>query len=214
MQAGSLIRQLAPLLDIKAARIAIIVALVSLSVVGIWLNALPSPCAWFLKVTEYLENRWLLGLAVVLVWSFCLFLTVLPFGTATILVAGYFLGPVAGISQYIALIAASIVLYEIGRDSDPKALERRLEKFPSLSRVAGLARRRGFAFSALLRIVPVVPSAVASLAASYFSVDRRSFILGTILAGWCRPLGFAFLGSLGRFAPVCGIDPMMPSVTF
>lgn len=153
------------------------------------------------------DSQHLVWFALLAIVSFALLVTGIPFGTATILLAGYFLGPLAGPVQFVSLVLASIVLYEAAREKNPARLQAELESYPQLARYAGLARRQGFWFSVLMRLVPVVPSAVASLAAAFFSVSRREFLLATLLAGWVRPVGFAVLGSLGRFAPICGINP-------
>lgn len=128
------------------------------------------------------------------------------------MLAGLILGPLAGFVQFISLILASIVLFEIAREVDGRKLEDRLADYPNLSKLAGLASRRGLTFSIVSRLLPIVPSAVASLGAAYFSVKRRDFIVGTLLSGWVRPVCFGILGSLGRFAPICGIDPAFGNI--
>lgn len=145
------------------------------------------------------------GLLVVFVWSALVFCTVLPLGTVTVLIAGYIFGPVAGLVQFCALFVASLVLYEVGRDRDQSLLAQQIEASPALSRLVASAGASGLWISIGLRLLPVVPSAGAALTASFLQLTRTDFLLGTVLAGWVRPLGFAYLGSLGRFVPICGI---------
>lgn len=192
----------------RAVRVGLVVATASILIFAVWsMSQGWAACNTITDASRYVADRYILFIAVLMIWSFFVFLTVMPLGTATILLAGYFLGPVAGAAQFASLVLASLILYETGRERDPVRLERDLSAYPKLARYAGFARRQGFWFSVLMRLVPVVPSAAASLAAAFFSVSRRDFILATLLAGWVRPVGFAVLGSLGRFAPICGIDP-------
>lgn len=196
------------LLNGRAARAGLVVAAASILIFAVWsMSQSSTACSMIADASHYVADRYMLIITLLMIWSFFLFLTVMPLGTATILLAGYFLGPIAGLAQFASLALASFILYENGRERDPARLERDLSLYPKLAGYAGLARRHGFWFSVLMRLVPVVPSAVASLAAAFFSVSRREFLLATLLAGWVRPVGFAVLGSLGRFAPICGIDP-------
>lgn len=192
----------------RAVRVGLVVAAASLLLFSAWsLSQSPSACSAIIDALRFVDERYLLFIGLLMIWSFLLFLTVVPLGTATIMLAGYFLGPIAGAAQFISLVLASLVLFETGRERDPARLENELAVYPKLARYAGVARRQGFWFSVLMRLAPVMPSAAASLAAAFFSVSRRDFLLATLIAGWVRPVGFAFLGSLGRFAPICGIDP-------
>jgi len=138
-------------------------------------------------------------------WSFGLFLTVMPLGTVTIILFGFLLGPAAGLVQFVALILSSMILYELGRGSDEETVNRRLEEYPALSRIGRVAAGHGKWATVILRLVPIVPSAVASLTASFFAISRWDFLIGTLVAGWVRPVAFAALGSLGHYAPVCGL---------
>lgn len=212
MSVGLVVRRLKPLLDLKSAKLGIALAVISLMGTLVAMSALPSPCSLLPAMAAFADAHRSLGLLLLGAWSFSLFMTVLPFGTVTILLAGYFLGPAAGLVQFIALIGASIIIYEVGRERDPALVEKRLADFPNLARSANLARRKGLAFSAFVRLVPVIPSAVASISASYFGISRQHFLLGTVIAGWCRPVGFAVLGHLGRFSPVCGINPAVTQI--
>ena len=196
------------LLSPKSLRLALVVALVSITAMTFyWASGSQTFCESLLQTYAIADAHRVAGLFILFVVCFCLFLTIVPAGTLIILLAGFLFGPLAGPVQFAAIVCASLILYEIGKEGDPERLERELTEWPKLAAFAGLAKRRGFTFSVLMRLTPVVPSAVASLGASYFSVSRKDFILGTLAAGWVRPVGFALLGSLGRFAPICGIDP-------
>lgn len=198
----------ARLLDARAARIGVGIGALSFAAMLLWaIAARPSLCAYSLGILTYAEQHSLVAFAVLVMWSFLLFHTVLPLGTITILLAGYMLGPAAGLAQFVSLTASSIILFELGREADRHYVERQLAAFPNISRLVASARHRGVFFTVIMRLAPVVPTAVTSLSASYLGLSRRDFLSGTLLAGWVRPVVFAALGSLGRFAPVCGIDP-------
>ncbi|MEL7040615.1 MAG: VTT domain-containing protein [Pseudomonadota bacterium] len=140
---------------------------------------------------------------VVLLWSFFLFLTVLPLGTVTVVAAGYILGPIAGAIQFVSLVAASILLYELAKEKDNRVLDDRLVEYPRLLKLINTMRHRGIVFVVLSRLLPMIPSAIASLSASYVGISRQDYLLGLFLAGWVRPILFGMLGALGRSAPIC-----------
>lgn len=201
-----MIQLLKVFLDARSVRIGAAVALVTVLMLAVWIMIQQqSPCSILLEQTRNANERQVLVFAALIAWSFLLFLTVMPLGTATVVLAGFFLGPMAGVAQFASLVAASAVLYELGRDRDPERLSRELAEWPQVAKLAALPRRNGFIFSALLRLVPVVPTAVASLSASYFAISRKDFMLATLAVGWVRPVGFAILGSLGKVSGICGI---------
>jgi len=196
-------------LESRSAVLGVLIAGMSLVIVAVWLLiGQPDLCAGVTELILVSERHSLALYGLLIVWSFCLFLTVLPLGTLTILLAGLLLGPMAGLAQFLALLLASAVVYEIGRERDPERLGRELAHYPRLLALAGLARRRGFYFISLMRIAPVVPSAVCCLGASLFGVSRTQFYGGTLATGWIRPVAFALLASAGRLLPVCDGGPL------
>jgi uncharacterized membrane protein YdjX (TVP38/TMEM64 family) len=193
----------------SSVRVGLLVAIVSVTALAGWNFLSPvSACDVAKPAVSAASDHLLVGLLLVFVCSSLLFLTVLPLGTATILIAGYLLGPVAGLAQYFAVILTSVILFEVGRERDPEEIKRQLAAYPALSRLFETVGSRGLWVSCLLRLVPVVPSAVASLCASFIGLRRRDFILGTVLAGWVRPIGFACVGAFGHFSQVCGVGPV------
>ncbi len=137
------------------------------------------------------------GAIVLFIWSFFLFLTVLPFGTATILIAGALLGAWAGWVQFAALVLASLILFEVSGGGRQAAAMHWIEGRPRLIRILRGVASRGLLATAVLRLAPVVPSAVCSLAAAGFGISRAKFFLGTLALGWVRPVAFATLGAAG-----------------
>ena len=167
------------------------------------LSSSAEPCEIVAAIMRRSETHSLAIMLVLAALWFGLFLTFLPLGTSSVMAFGYLLGPQVGIVQFAALVAASAVLFEVSRDSDQDALAARLQAQPALLGLAQRVRRRGLWFSSLLRLVPVAPSAAASLAGSYFHLSRRDFYGGTLLAGWVRPVVFAWLGAAAADLPIC-----------
>lgn len=190
----------------RAVRIGAGVFLISIAaLVAVELLDPMAVCNGLLELQRIAQEHRMLAYAILLCWSFLLFLTVMPLGTLTILMAGFLLGPAAGGVQFVALVLSSAILYKLGSESDPAAVNRRFAAYPVLAKVRDKSVRGGKWVSAGLRLVPVVPSAVASLMASFLGITWRDFMIGTIAAGWVRPVAFAFVGFGGQFAPVCGI---------
>lgn len=160
-------------------------------------------CDIILETIKQTDEHILIAFVSFFAFSFFLFLTVIPLGTVSVVTAGFILGPAAGAVQYIALACASILLYEIGRDEDERSLVRLIDRFPRLRYLINLFQSNGIAFCVASRILPIVPSAIASLAASYIGINRRDYVIGTISAGWVRPVGFGLVGALGQQLPLC-----------
>ncbi|MXO87425.1 VTT domain-containing protein [Alteraurantiacibacter aestuarii] len=160
-------------------------------------------CERFLQFIALMQDNYWPFMIGLFVFCSLLFLTVIPLGTTVVLLAGYFFGVEAGLVQFAGLVLASIILFEASHGSDPAQLEQALAPWRRLSRFARLARQYGLVFCIVMRVAPVIPSAVASLGASYFGIGRRQFYAGIVLAGWVRPLFFAWAGSQAANLPVC-----------
>ena len=136
-------------------------------------------------------------------WSFAIFLTVLPLGTATILIAGAALGAWAGSVQFAALVVASAVLFEVSGEQRQEDAVRFVKGRPRVFRIIEAFRTRGILATAVLRLAPVVPSAVCSLAAAGLGIGRWKFYIGTLMVGWVRPVIFAYMGATAaKLAPI------------
>lgn len=189
----------------RSARAGLFVLAATLAGFAAWELFSPLPfCEVIRIVSEQVGARPLLGLMLLFVWSLVLFLTVLPLGTITVLTAGFLFGPVAGLVQFAAVLVSSLILFEWSRARSALGGKSQLQAESLAERLADLARRRGLITSAVLRLLPVVPSAVATLTATLVGLSRRDFMLGTLLAGWVRPVAFAVLGSLAGQLPACG----------
>lgn len=132
-------------------------------------------------------------------WSMVLFLTVLPLGTATILLAGALLGGWVGWVQFGSLVLASMVIYQTGFVSEATRKQGNLSHRPWVSRTVKRAEERGILVASVLRIVPIIPSAVCSLICVSTGVSLRKFLIATLAFGWVRPVFFAHVGGLTEF---------------
>lgn len=182
---------------------ALILILSAACAILIYLNWEADSCLRLEAAISYVNHNFIVLSIVLLLWSFFLFLTVLPLGTVTVVTAGYVLGPIAGAIQFVSLVAASIILYELAKDKDNRLFDDRLGEYPRLMNLINTMRHRGIVFVVLSRLLPMIPSAIASLSASYVGISRRDYMVGLFLAGWVRPILFGMLGALGRTAPIC-----------
>ena len=136
-----------------------------------------------------------LAYALLFIWCFLLFLTVAPLGSFTILAAGFFLGPVAGIVQFLALCASSFILHIWTAPRSKRAVYERVIKNKSVLKIVEKFRGRPVTTVCALRIVPIIPSCLCVLTCSAFAIPGRALLIGTILTGWIRPIALAYIGS-------------------
>ncbi len=137
----------------------------------------------------------LIGFSVLLLFTFVLFVSVLPFGSITVLVAGAVLGPGAGWVVFAALIASGVFLFEL---SSPDLQQKAVAEVIRHRRVAkwvSRLRHHGTLTVGVLRVAPVVPAAICSLAAAGLGIARRKFIIGTLAFGWIRPVALGVIGA-------------------
>lgn len=120
-----------------------------------------------------------------------------PSGTISIVLGGMAIGPLAGVLYFTAMLIAGVIVYSLARPA-PGQAERLIRRFApgrNARRYGRLAlrrmRRRPIAATAALRLVPVVPSAGCALILAGAGISLRGLILGTLAAGWVRPLAFA-----------------------
>ena len=141
---------------------------------------------------------------VLFIWSTILFLTVLPLGTATILIAGALLGTWAGWVQFVAQLVASLIIYEAAPPSREQDAIQYLDARPRLKTAILRLQHHGIVATSFLRILPVVPSALCSILCKALDIHRSKFIAGTVAVGWIRPVLFASIGSAASLAAIKG----------
>jgi uncharacterized membrane protein YdjX (TVP38/TMEM64 family) len=152
-------------------------------------------------------------------WALVANCLVVPAGSLSLVVGGALLGAVVPTSIWAAAqLLTAPVLYNLTlstvRGSALADLAQRyLNRAPvQAAALTGFAAANGVLATALLRLLPIMPNAPAAIIAATSGVPLRSFVLGSLLAGWVRPLYFATLGaaigSLGRLDAIT--DLMSP----
>lgn len=130
---------------------------------------------------------------------------IIPTGTVMLLAAGALLGPVVGGLYYLGMIAAAPITYYAAA-SRPRDARRRLSRVLPRSTwrpLLGSMKRfqdHPVLATAMLRLLPVLPSAGAALLAGAAGLRFTAFWLGTWLSGWLRPVAISLLGYLLRHA--------------
>jgi uncharacterized membrane protein YdjX (TVP38/TMEM64 family) len=135
--------------------------------------------------------------------SFLSLCIVVPTGSLTMTAGGYILGYVAGPIFFVAMLGASALVHAAsGYPLVARMLARTLEQRGSKARIAlyteKLMRRtemRPILLTAMLRLVPVLPSAAVAFVARQLGVSARDQLLGTMATGWIRPMAYAALGA-------------------
>ena len=142
---------------------------------------------WLVSTVTHARSHPLRSCALLFFGWTCLFLTVAPLGSVTVMVAGFVFGPLIGSLQALAQLAASALLYAF--------LPRPTHAAPEGSDASRVLRERPVLFVSLLRLVPVLPSAVSVIAYRELGISFRHMVVGTALAGWVRPVGLAYVAS-------------------
>lgn len=142
---------------------------------------------WLVSTITYARSHPLRFCALLFLGWTCLFLTMAPLGSVTVMVAGFVFGPLIGGLQALAQLAASALLYAFLPRPTHAALEG--------SDASKMLRERPVLFVGLLRLVPVLPSAVSVIAYRELGISSRHMVLGTALVGWVRPVGLAYVAS-------------------
>jgi uncharacterized membrane protein YdjX (TVP38/TMEM64 family) len=101
----------------------------------------------------------------------------------SLLAAGALFGPVLGtVLSYLADQISAAICYAIARGGGQKWVADQLNSKPKAKKVVELlAKRRGAATTALLRVCPVAHYTATSYAAGLAGVTPKSFLLGTAI---------------------------------
>jgi uncharacterized membrane protein YdjX (TVP38/TMEM64 family) len=139
----------------------------------------------------------ILGFAV---WAIAANLIVIPSGSLTLILAGFFVGAwLPAALWWGAQVVTAPIVHTIGaRSIEPALVERLLQRAglgASIEVLRLAARREGFLASAVLRLTPLLPGAPGAVIAAAAGICRTKFTLATLAVGWLRPLYFASLGA-------------------
>lgn len=140
------------------------------------------------------KTKALIGLGL-FVWSCVLFTTFMPLGTATVLLAGYVLGPAAGLIQFGSMLISTVFLYRVFEQPDKSYRIENYTQNSTLLKLFDLVSDHSIWTVSLLRIIPVIPSAACVFISRILCIRLKDMIIGTLFVGWIRPVFFAFLGS-------------------
>ena len=135
-----------------------------------------------------------------LTWAIAANLIVIPSGSLTLVVAGFFAGAwIPALLWWGAQVVTAPIVHAIGgRCIDPETVERWLGHALPRSSIDTLriaARRESLLASTLLRLTPLLPGAPGAVIAAAVGIPRHTFTAGTLAVGWIRPLYFASLGA-------------------
>jgi len=125
-------------------------------------------------------------------------LLIVPSGSVLMLFGGFMLGaPAATLIFSIVQILTTGLLVWLGRKSGIERLHQSLSRWSGLVETTFKALDRvPLTLGIVLRLFPVLPSAVACLLSVVFTIPLRIFLFATFLVGWIRPLLFASAGAL------------------
>lgn len=130
-------------------------------------------------------------------WALLANCLVLPAGSLSLIAGGAALGALLPAAiWFVAQLLTAPLLYRAG-NVDHARVDAVLRRYlgSGAATLVEQAARDGIWTTAALRLTPVLPSAPAALIAAAAGIELRSFMIGSLLAGWLRPLYFAGLGA-------------------
>jgi uncharacterized membrane protein YdjX (TVP38/TMEM64 family) len=124
----------------------------------------------------------------------------IPSGPFMTFAAGYLLGTtVATATAVLTGCLAAAVLYVVADRAIGRQL--RARAIPFVDRVARGFRRYGFSYLVAMRLIPVMPFSVATIAPAILGVPFRTFLAATLVGGFPSQLIYASIGgALGTLA--------------
>lgn len=152
------------------------------------------------EISIWVETNPATAIALFMLWALAANLIVIPSGSLTLVLAGFFVGAwVPALVWWSAQIITAPIVHTIGgRCIDPGLVERWLGRAlprASIETLRIAARREALLSSVLLRLTPLLPGAPGAVIAAAIGIPTRTFTLGTFAVGWIRPLYFASLGA-------------------
>jgi uncharacterized membrane protein YdjX (TVP38/TMEM64 family) len=128
------------------------------------------------------------------VWALVANCLVLPAGSLSMIVGGAVLGPlVPAVTWTVAQLITAPLLYMLIQRGVSRIT---VPPHPMAARLIRQAQANGLQATALLRLMPIMPNAPATMLAATIGIDLRTFLIGSVLTGWVRPAYFSGLGAL------------------
>jgi uncharacterized membrane protein YdjX (TVP38/TMEM64 family) len=174
-----------------------LLGLVAASVLGTAGLLLAGGGTAILETLAQLEQRKVMVILEFAVWALVANCLVLPAGSLSLVAGGAILGMAApALIWFAAQLVTAPLIYRTGAGSRDR-IEPLVTRYlgSSAVRIVARAAHDGVATTILLRLTPILPSAPACLIAAWAGIDLKSFMIGSGLAGWVRPLYFASLGA-------------------
>jgi uncharacterized membrane protein YdjX (TVP38/TMEM64 family) len=156
----------------------------------------------FMVFTRPQSTAVLIG--IVVLWFLVSQLFVVPIGTVSVLLSGALLGWWIGLIYFGAMIISGVFVFTLARLAPEKSLNvvKRIVPPGYWQRTSSLMllrmQARPIQATIILRLFPLAPSAACPLVIGASGGSIQSFLAGTLLAGWVRPVSLAVVGdSLG-----------------
>jgi len=125
-------------------------------------------------------------------------LLVVPSGSLILIAAGFIFSPIiATVIFSMAQIVSSLPVFKMGElisSRYPQRFSAISSRFKINTDWQQAVQKEGFMTTVVLRLTPVIPSAVACLLAAGLGIDLRKFLVATAAVCWIRPLFFASVG--------------------
>jgi len=180
---------------------ALLIASIAVTAWLLFYNGTDMLVATFWRSFDWVQQHRLVALLLFFVISIISQLIVMPSGSLMLLLAGFALGALPAAAVFAtAQVVAAWPVYTLSRRAvkpveegfargvDTHRMQKILDKLASL-------RGNEILATAVLRLTPVIPSAGACLLAVMCDISLRSFLIGTLLTCWIRPLFFASSGA-------------------
>jgi uncharacterized membrane protein YdjX (TVP38/TMEM64 family) len=158
------------------------------------------------EALTFLAERPVLMFSIFAVWSVVCVSLIVPAGTVSVIVGGILFGAFLPAALWTAaqLVTAPLIyrltLRSFGTDDSgpaaPGAGIRVVERWLGRrsAEIIDLARIDGLFTVVVLRLLPIIPSAPTCMIAAALGIRLRHLMIGTLMAGWVRPLFYASLG--------------------
>ena len=130
-------------------------------------------------------------------WALVANCLILPAGSLSLIAGGAVLGTfLPAVIWYLAQLGTAPLLYRLAAQSSDRG-QRLVRRYlgPTVEKLFVRGVEDGIAATAVLRLTPFIPSAPATMIAAASGIPLRSFLTGSALVGWVRPLYFASIGT-------------------
>jgi uncharacterized membrane protein YdjX (TVP38/TMEM64 family) len=135
--------------------------------------------------------------AVFALWALLANCLVIPAGSLSLIAGGALLGAwLPALIWFAAQLLTAPILYALTlRGLAPFTLKTAARGKRQIDQLTRLAATDGLKATALLRLLPVLPNAPATILAATAGISLRTYLVGSVLVGWVRCAYFAGLGA-------------------